>query len=97
MPVYEYRCPKCGEFEVEQRITEDALTSCPECGAEVKKLIPRKMHIQFKGSGFHVNDYPSGRGRSTGDPKTKEDKTSAATPEKEEVKKEVKPAAAGES
>ncbi|MGE5380842.1 MAG: FmdB family zinc ribbon protein, partial [Methylocystaceae bacterium] len=24
MPTYDYRCEKCGAFEVKQRITEDA-------------------------------------------------------------------------
>jgi len=29
MPIYEYKCAKCGEFEVTQRITEDASKKCP--------------------------------------------------------------------
>ncbi len=60
MLTYEYRCPNCGDFEVEQRITDDTLTSCPTCGAAMKKLMPRKLFVSFKGPGFHVNDYPSG-------------------------------------
>lgn len=34
MPMYPYRCPRCGEFEVEQRITESALTTCPNSVTE---------------------------------------------------------------
>lgn len=30
MATYLYRCPRCGEFEVEQRITEPALATCPK-------------------------------------------------------------------
>lgn len=59
MPTYEYRCPKCGDFEVEQAISENALSVCPSCGEAVKKLMPRKLFVTFKGPGFHVNDYPS--------------------------------------
>ncbi len=55
MPVYEYKCPKCGHFEVEQPITADALRTCPKCGKPVKKLISRSTVI-FKGSGFYVTD-----------------------------------------
>lgn len=55
MPVYEYKCPKCGHFEVEQAITAEALKTCPKCGKPVKKLISRSTVI-FKGSGFYVTD-----------------------------------------
>ena len=67
MPIYEYKCAKCGRFEVEQRMTDDPLTVCPTCGEPVKKMMPRKLYIQFKGPGFHVNDYPSSH-RGTSDP-----------------------------
>ena len=55
MPIYEYKCPKCGHFEVEQPITADALKTCPKCGKPVKKLISRSTVI-FKGPGFYVTD-----------------------------------------
>jgi putative FmdB family regulatory protein len=57
MPTYVYACSSCKElFEVEQRITESPLTSCP-CGSEgtVKRVI-QPVGIAFKGSGFYVND-----------------------------------------
>ncbi len=57
MPIYEYECPKCGVIEVTQRITEDALTKCPECKrCKVKKLISNTS-FQLKGSGWYVTDY----------------------------------------
>ena len=31
MPVYEYKCPKCGVFEATQKITDEPLTTCPTC------------------------------------------------------------------
>jgi len=84
MPTYDYKCPNCGRFEVEQRITESALESCPTCAAPVKRLISRNLSILFKGPGFHVNDYPSS-GRRSSDPATgtatPPADTAAATPE----------------
>ena len=57
MPTYVYECSACDKvFEVEQRITEDALTDC-ECGSKgsIKRII-QPTAIMFKGSGFYVND-----------------------------------------
>ena len=57
MPTYVYECSACEKvFEVEQRITENALTDC-DCGAKgaVKRII-QPTAIMFKGSGFYVND-----------------------------------------
>jgi len=56
MPTYEYRCHKCGIFEIDQAINEKPITNCPDCGAEVKRVIS-PAGIVFKGSGFHVTDY----------------------------------------
>lgn len=56
MPVYDYKCENCGRFELKQRITEDAITSCPTCGGKVERLIGRNVGIVFKGSGFYVTD-----------------------------------------
>ena len=56
MPIYEYRCEKCGEFEVTQRITDDPLKRCPTCRSKVKKLISNTS-FQLKGSGWYVTDY----------------------------------------
>jgi predicted nucleic acid-binding Zn ribbon protein len=56
MPVYVYRNLKTGEtFELEQRITESALSSHPQTGDPVKRLI-QPVGIAFKGSGFYVTD-----------------------------------------
>lgn len=56
MPVYEYSCQKCGEFEVAQRITEDPLKRCPTCRGKVKKLISNSS-FHLKGSGWYITDY----------------------------------------
>jgi predicted nucleic acid-binding Zn ribbon protein len=56
MPVYVYKNLTTGAtFEVEQRITADALTVDPSTGDPVKRLI-QPVGIAFKGSGFYVTD-----------------------------------------
>jgi len=86
LPTYEYKCPNCGRFELLQRITEDALTACPTCGAAVKRLMPHKVFIAFKGPGFHVNDYPS-----TGRPRTAEGEDKPVTADVKADEKPLKP------
>ncbi|MGD9763529.1 MAG: FmdB family zinc ribbon protein [Candidatus Binatia bacterium] len=56
MPIYEYHCDHCGDFEVTQRITEDALKKCPTCRRKVRKLISNTS-FQLKGSGWYITDY----------------------------------------
>jgi putative FmdB family regulatory protein len=58
MPIYEYKCPKCGEFEVTQRITEDALKKCPTCKSKVERLLSRTSFV-LKGTGWYATDYAS--------------------------------------
>ena len=56
MPVYEYRCKNCGhQFEATQAFSDDALTECPECNGELRKVFG-SVGISFKGSGFYKND-----------------------------------------
>lgn len=74
MPIYVYRNLVTNEtFEVEQRITEDALTTDPKTGDPVKRLI-QPVGIAFKGSGFYIND---SRGSKSGG--LKSPSTTAAT------------------
>ena len=57
MPTYEYRCKEGGEeLEVVQAFTDDALTTCPSCGAEALRKIFGAVGISFKGSGFYKTD-----------------------------------------
>ncbi len=64
MPIYEYRCEKCGDFEQTQRITDPALDRCPTCRRKVRRLISNTS-FQLKGSGWYVTDYARA-GRNSG-------------------------------
>ncbi len=56
MPIYEYKCENGHVFDVMQKLAEDPLTSCVECGAPVRKVL-HPVGISFKGSGFYSTDY----------------------------------------
>lgn len=56
MPIYEYKCPKCGVVEVMQRITEPALKKCPTCKSKVERLISLGSFV-LKGTGWYASDY----------------------------------------
>lgn len=56
MPTYEYACRQCGEhFDVVQSFSDDALTECPKCHGELRKVFG-SVGIVFKGSGFYKTD-----------------------------------------
>ncbi len=60
MPIYEYACEKCeSEFELEQRITDDPIKSCPRCKSrKIKRLISRTSFV-LKGGGWYSDLYSS--------------------------------------
>ncbi len=67
MPIYEYECPTHGRFEVNQRISEDALKTCTvePCGQPVRKLIS-STSFALKGGGWYSDGYGSSGGGSGG-------------------------------
>jgi putative FmdB family regulatory protein len=99
MPVYEYKCKKCEkEFEIVQKISENALTICPDetCGGEIFRKISKNVGFLFKGSGFYQTDYVkkngsyNGNAHSNGNGHTsKEESHSDSSNENSEVKKDT--------
>ncbi|MFW6022960.1 MAG: FmdB family zinc ribbon protein, partial [Halanaerobiaceae bacterium] len=85
MPTYLYECEKCGRFEEFQRISEDALEECPECGSYVKRIIGAPGII-FKGSGFYSTDAKSS---STINSTSNDDNKSQETTEKKDTDKKA--------
>lgn len=72
MPTYVYKREDGSTFEIEQRITEAPLTTCPTTGQPVKRVITASAGLIFKGSGFYLTDYA----RNGGDDKKKTENTS---------------------
>lgn len=77
MPTYEYACTSCGHhLEVSQSFAEEPLTTCPNCGGDLRKVFG-SIGIVLKGSGFYRNDSRSG---SNGKPASKEKEKKEAVP-----------------
>jgi putative FmdB family regulatory protein len=84
MPLYEYKCKKCGHrFELIQSFSAEDPKECPVCHGEVERLISTPARAHFKGSGFYSTDYgskSSGSGSSESSPAAKTESTPAAAP-----------------
>jgi putative FmdB family regulatory protein len=86
MPLYEYKCKKCGHiFERIQKFSDPHVKKCPDCGGKVEQVITAAA-VQFKGSGWYVTDYAKG-GSSAG---SSSNGDSAKDSGKKEEKKESK-------
>ena len=86
MPLYEYKCAKCGDvFELIQKFSDEPLHEHPGCGGAVEKLVSVSA-LQFKGSGWYVNDY--GKNGSGGKDSANKDSASKDSGGKEKPKTE---------
>jgi putative FmdB family regulatory protein len=95
MPIYEYRCEQGHNFEVMQRMTDDAVTTCEICDAPVQRVF-HPVAVHFKGKGFYNTDYGTKRRnreleRSASDGADKHDAKTADKP-KDTAKSDAKPA-----
>lgn len=93
MPIYEYQCDACGHrLEHLQKISEEPLKECPECGKPALRKLVSAAAFQLKGTGWYVTDFrDKGAKKKSGDgdkPASTEDKTGKA---------DAKPADSGKS
>lgn len=103
MPLYEYKCVKCGHrFERIEKLSAPTTQKCPKCGKKAERQLSSPA-IQFKGSGWYVTDYggkSSSSSESAGDgapAKAGAAADSKASEAKSSESKESKPAAADNS
>ncbi len=92
MPTYEYECGACHRtFEVRQRISEPALTTCDACGGPVHRLLSAAPFI-LKGEGWYVTDYPSESRKKALSAEKSSNASSGASEKAEKADKPDKPA-----
>ena len=58
MPIYEYACKACGKaMEIRQKIADDPLQDCPECGQPALERLVSASSFALKGSGWYADGY----------------------------------------
>jgi putative FmdB family regulatory protein len=65
VPIYEYKCENGHVFDVIQKMTDEALSECQECGAPAQRVL-HSPAVHFKGSGFYNTDYGKKKGGGNG-------------------------------
>jgi putative FmdB family regulatory protein len=91
MPTYEYVCRACGHrFDIVQKMSDDPLVICPECGGELRKVFAPPA-ITFKGSGFYATDH--GKKTKTTTTEGGGESKAPAEPKKDKKESAAKPAA----
>jgi putative regulatory protein, FmdB family len=88
MPIYEYKCKKCGEHsEYIQKFSDSPMTDCKKCGTTgaLEKLMSLGS-FHLKGSGWYLTDYAkknmpkeSSEGSGKSEPKKTETTTTTTT------------------
>jgi putative FmdB family regulatory protein len=97
MPIYEYRCGKCGKvFEVLQRFSDAPLKTHEDCGGEVEKLISHSA-FQLKGSGWYQTDYAKGSAAAPVAKNESKQESGSSESKGPEGKTETSPASKNES
>lgn len=75
MPIYEYKCDKCGhEYELMQKISDAPITECEKCHQDAAKRLVSAAGFQLKGTGWYATDF-----KDKGKPKTNQDSNSCAS------------------
>ena len=94
MPLYEYRCTKCGHrLEKIQSFGSEPLTECPKCHGTLERPLTAPA-LQFKGAGWYVNDY-AGKAKSSSDSSAAEPSSGSTAADKPQAtaSSDSKPAA----
>lgn len=85
MPIYEYVCKKCGHtLDALQKMSDDPLLDCPDCGAPQLKRMISAPRFRLKGQGWYETDFKKDNQRnlSSGDAEPAKAEKSDSKPEK---------------
>lgn len=84
MPIYEYKCENGHVFDVIQKMSDEPLSECQECGAPAERVL-HPVAVHFKGSGFYNTDYgkkkkgASASSEGSGESKSSESKSDSSS------------------
>jgi putative FmdB family regulatory protein len=65
VPIYEYKCENGHVFDLIQKMSDEPLSECQECGAPAARVL-HPVAVHFKGSGFYNTDYGKKKGAANG-------------------------------
>ncbi len=108
MPIYEYACRKCDHtLDALQKMSDDPLVDCPECGEPALKRLISAPRFRLKGKGWYETDFKKDNQRNVLKSDTepaksdksdgKSEKSETKKTEKTEKKTESKPATKADS
>ena len=81
MPIYEYKCTECGhEMEKLQKLSDEPLVDCPECGKPGLKKMISAAGFRLKGGGWYETDFKTGSKKNVVDSNTKSTTEAAPKP-----------------
>ena len=91
MPIYGYACQDCGHtLDALQKMADDPLVDCPECGKPALKRQLSAPRFRLKGKGWYETDFKSDNQRNlAGD---KEPSKSKDKGDKKDAKSDTKSA-----
>ena len=65
MPIYAYACKECDHtLDALQKISDEPLVDCPECGSSALKRLLSAPRFRLKGQGWYETDFKTGNQRN---------------------------------
>ena len=89
MPIYEYACKSCGHtLDALQKISDDPLVDCPECGDAALKRLLSAPRFRLKGEGWYETDFKKDNQRNLAKGDTEPEKKEKPKDDKKDSTKE---------
>jgi putative FmdB family regulatory protein len=100
MPIYGYACKNCSHtLDALQKMSDDALLECPECGEPALKRQLSAPRFRLKGQGWYETDFKKDNQKNISKSDTQSDSTAKAekSGESDATKSKVKASAPAKS
>lgn len=92
MPLYDYYCSSCEtESEIAQKISDEPLTTCPNCGKETFQRLVSHSSFALRGSGWYADGYGAKADKADASAKANKPEKKAEPSTTMETKTEAKP------